>query len=130
MSSTSMTETGLKAAPPLSKMPTGIWRFFAGQILRKDASPEAGTALRLVLPGLLAVHPSWAKAVAVLGAGSEAPPALRVVLPSGPDAQARARVVLSTQAIRTPFHRLLQHRPLSRATRALKAATRSPTTCK
>src|ERR1700749_3034067 len=32
-----MTETGLKAAAPLSKMPLAIWRFCAGQPLLRDA---------------------------------------------------------------------------------------------
>ena len=41
---TSTTETGLKAAAPLSKMPAEIWRFFAGQILLRDAPPDAGQA--------------------------------------------------------------------------------------
>src|ERR1700750_1531557 len=41
MSSISMTETGLKAAAPLSKMPTEIWRFCAGQPLLRDATPWA-----------------------------------------------------------------------------------------
>ena len=40
-SSTSMTETGLKAAAPLSKMPAEIWRFFAGHIPLRDKRQAA-----------------------------------------------------------------------------------------
>jgi hypothetical protein len=47
---TSMTEIGLKAAVPLSKMPRGIWRFFTGPILRRDPSQEAREAFRPVWP--------------------------------------------------------------------------------
>src|SRR5215469_15923692 len=39
-----MTETGLKAAQPLSKMPTEIWRFCAGQRLLPRALPEPAPA--------------------------------------------------------------------------------------
>ena len=49
----STTETGLKAAAPLSKMPTDTWRFFAGQILHSDALEGPVTprpSLRLRLP--------------------------------------------------------------------------------
>src|SRR5471032_222463 len=46
MSFTSTTETGLKAAAPLSKIPMGIWRFFAGQILRRDMPQEPANRLR------------------------------------------------------------------------------------
>src|SRR6204780_3530933 len=37
MSFTSTTETGLKAAAPLSKMPAEIWRFCAGHTLLREA---------------------------------------------------------------------------------------------
>ena len=39
-----MTETGLKAAPPLSKMPAAIWRFCAGQRRHRPAPqiPQSG----------------------------------------------------------------------------------------
>src|SRR5579872_2093952 len=49
-SSTSMTEIGLKAAVPLSKMPGGIWRFFAGQILNRDSRQDLRAEFRLWLP--------------------------------------------------------------------------------
>ena len=49
-SSTSMTETGLKAAPPLSKMPREIWRFFAGQTLTRDTPQDRRAASRPWLP--------------------------------------------------------------------------------
>src|ERR1700679_2775422 len=39
MSFISTTETGLKAAAPLSKMPAEIWRFCAGHSLLREASP-------------------------------------------------------------------------------------------
>src|SRR5688572_13318660 len=37
-----MTETGLKAAAPLSKMPAAIWRFCAGQPLLRHACRTTG----------------------------------------------------------------------------------------
>ena len=49
-SSTSMTEIGLKAAAPLSKMPRGLWRFFAGQTLNRDAPKDPRAGFRLWLP--------------------------------------------------------------------------------
>src|SRR6202012_2315604 len=39
--STSMTETGLKAAAPLSKMPAEIWRFFAGPLPFREPRPKS-----------------------------------------------------------------------------------------
>src|SRR5215475_10536401 len=39
MSFISTTETGLKAAAPLSKMPAEIWRFCAGHSLLREAPP-------------------------------------------------------------------------------------------
>src|ERR1700691_3359020 len=50
VSSISMTETGLKAAAPLSKMPREIWRFFAGQTLNKDAPQDSLAQFQLWLP--------------------------------------------------------------------------------
>src|SRR4051812_6612210 len=38
---TSTTATGLKAAPPLSKMPVGLWRFSAGQLSARAANLRA-----------------------------------------------------------------------------------------
>src|SRR5580692_3823404 len=39
MSFISTTETGLKAAAPLSKMPAEIWRFCAGHSLLRESPP-------------------------------------------------------------------------------------------
>src|ERR1700723_296383 len=53
MSSISMTETGLKAAAPLSKMPAALWRFCAGQSLLREAphpAPRPGPRPRLYPP--------------------------------------------------------------------------------
>src|SRR5215813_1654634 len=38
---TSTTETGLKAAAPLSKMPAEIWRFFAGPLPLREPRPKS-----------------------------------------------------------------------------------------